>query len=315
MNPWVSLFRPGDWVKNVFVLLPMLFWFSGQGRDTSHEVLHDKLIALLLAFIAFCVTASGTYAVNDAHDAAEDRKHPVKRSRPVASGAIGEGTATTVGVLLMIAGTLLGWWINTSTGMIMLSYVVLQLIYNVRFKVTPFVDVAIVATGFCLRAAVGATSIQVKISIWLILCVFFLTLFLGFTKRLCDKASAENAVRQGEIVEWKSRAGYDSRDELNWLLALSAGLVLVTYLMYTLSEHANGLYGSRALGLSLLTPFVAISIHRFYRRANLGLSDKPLETLTEDRVLLAAIGLYFVGALLVLYYPPVERILGEMLVR
>jgi 4-hydroxybenzoate polyprenyltransferase len=315
MRRWVTLFRPGDWVKNVFVLLPMLFWLSGQGRNTTHEELLPKVTALLLAFAAFCVTASGTYAVNDALDAAEDRTHPVKRSRPVASGAIRARTAVSVGVAMMIAGAALGWSINAGTGVIMVAYVLLQLVYNLRFKTTPFVDVAIVATGFCFRAAAGATAIQVKISIWLVLCVFFLTLFLGFTKRLCDKAAADNAVRQGEAVAWKSRAGYDSRDELNWLLALSAGLVLVTYLMYTLSEHAHDLYGSRALGLALLTPLVAVSIHRFYRLANLGLSDKPLETLTNDRVLLAAIGMYFIGVFLVLYWAPVERLLGQMLVR
>ena len=253
--------------------------------------------------------------MNDALDAPEDRKHPLKRKRPVASGAIGVTTALSAGVLLVIVGTLLAWSVNVNTGVIVLGYVGLQLLYNLYFKVTPFVDVAIVATGFCLRAAAGATSIQVQISIWLLLCVFFLTLFLGFTKRLCDKASAENAVKHGEIMQWKSRAGYDTRDELNWLLALSAGLVLVTYLMYTLSEHANGLYGSRALGLALLTPFVAISIHRFYRRANLGLSDKPLQTLIEDRVLLGVIVLYFVGAYLSLYYPPMERLLSAMLFR
>ena len=315
MMKWVSLFRPGDWVKNVFVLLPMVFWLSSQGRDTPTDVVTQKWGVLVLAFIAFCVTASGTYAMNDALDAGEDRKHPLKRTRPVASGAISVSTAITAGVLLVIVGSLLAWSVNANTGVIMLSYVGLQLLYNLYFKVTPFVDVAIVAAGFCLRAAAGATSIQVQISIWLLLCVFFLTLFLGFTKRLCDKASAENAVKHGEIMSWKSRAGYDTRDELNWLLALSACLVLVTYLMYTLSEHANGLYGSRALGLALLTPFVAISIHRFYRRANLGLSDKPLQTLTEDRVLFGVIILYFVGAYLSLYYPPMERLLSAMLFR
>ena len=315
MTKWVSLLRPGDWVKNIFVLLPMVFWLSSQGRDIPSDVVVQKWGALLVALLAFCLTASGIYAINDALDAAEDRKHPLKRMRPVASGAIRVPAALGAGALLVLVGALLAWRVNANTGVILLSYVGLQLLYNLYLKVTPFVDVAIVAAGFCLRAAAGATSIQVQISIWLVLCVFFLTLFLGFTKRLCDKASAENAVKHGEIMHWKSRAGYDTRDELNWLLALSACLVLVTYLMYTLSEHANGLYGSRAFGLALLTPFVAISIHRFYRRANLGLSDKPLQTLIEDRVLLGVIVLYFLGAYLSLYYPPMERLLSAMLFR
>ena len=76
MMKWVSLFRPGDWVKNIFVLLPMVFWLSSQGRDTPTDVVTQKWGVLVLAFIAFCVTASGTYAMNDALDASEDRKHP-----------------------------------------------------------------------------------------------------------------------------------------------------------------------------------------------------------------------------------------------
>ena len=160
MKNWVSLFRPGDLVKNIFVLLPMVFWLSSQGRDTPADVVGQKWGALAWAFIAFCVTASGTYAMNDALDAAEDRKHPLKRMRPVASGAIGAPTALSAGVFLVMAGSLIAWSVNADTGVIVLSYVGLQLLYNLYFKVTPFVDVAIVASGFCLRAAAGATSIS-----------------------------------------------------------------------------------------------------------------------------------------------------------
>ncbi|MEI6273043.1 MAG: UbiA family prenyltransferase, partial [Phycisphaerae bacterium] len=123
MMKWVSLFRPGDWVKNIFVLLPMVFWLSSQGRDTPTDVVTQKWGALILAFIAFCVTASGTYAMNDALDAGEDRKHPIKRTRPVASGAISVSTAITAGMLLVIVGSLLAWSVNANTGVIMLSYV------------------------------------------------------------------------------------------------------------------------------------------------------------------------------------------------
>ena len=102
---------------------------------------------------------------------------------------------------------------------------------------------------------------------------------------------------------------------MNWLLGVSGALVVMLYLMYALSPHASQLYGARAMGLALLTPLVMVAIHRFYRRANLGLSDAPLETLVSDRALLASIAAFGAGTLLVLYFPPVEALLEKLLLR
>ncbi|MFZ4698381.1 MAG: hypothetical protein ACOYMO_10290, partial [Phycisphaerales bacterium] len=104
-------------------------------------------------------------------------------------------------------------------------------------------------------------------------------------------------------------------DQMNWLLGVSGALVVMLYLSYTLSPHADRLYGARAMGLALLTPFVMIAIHRFYRRANLGLSDAPLETLTSDRALLASMASFGIGTLLVLYWAPAETLLKGLLLR
>jgi hypothetical protein len=157
---------------------------------------------------------------------------------------------------------------------------------------------------------------DVRLSIWLLLCVFFLTLFLGFTKRLCDLSAAENARTAGQAVAWKARPGYETRDQMNWLLGVSGSLVVMLYLSYTLSQHARSLHGVRALGLSLLTPLVMIAIHRFYRRANLGESDAPLETLRNDRTLLACMVLFAVGTGVALFGGPrVEGLLGRLLLQ
>ena len=316
MSAWLRLLRPGDWTKNAFVLVPAVFWLSGQGRGLPSEEAWAKVLPVGWAFLAFCLAASGSYCVNDALDAEKDRRHPVKRRRPVASGLISVPNAVFAGFALeaiggsiafLKAGPLAGWCVA--------AYLALQLAYNLRLKRTPLVDVTVLATGFCLRAAGGAAAIGVQMSVWLLLCVFFLTLFLGFTKRLCDLAAAENARAAGEAIDWKARPGYETREQMNWLLGVSGALVVVLYLMYALSPHAERLYGARAMGLALLAPLVMIAIHRFYRRANLGLSDAPLETLRSDRTLLVTIAAFGAGTLTVLYWPPAEAMLKGLLLR
>lgn len=310
----LRLLRPGDWVKNVIVLVPIVFYFAGEGRGATEEAIRAAIQAVVIAFVAFCLTSSGFYAVNDALDADEDRRHPVKRRRPVASGVIGVSTAFGLGAALVVAGIGTALLVNRTLAVVVALYAILQVFYNLRVKRVPFIDVASIALGFCLRAIAGAVAISIPISIWLLLCVFFLTLYIGFIKRLCDMASAENAKRAGLITDWKPRAGYGNRDELNWLLSMSGVMTVLMYLMYALSDHAQKIFHERAAGFALLSPLVVVVIHRFYRRANLGLSDSPLEILTQDRTVLVAVLLFTIGTVATLFVPQVEEFLGSVLV-
>lgn len=310
---YVKLLRPGDWVKNVFVLVPIVFYLAGEGSRTAPGEVRAQMIAVALAFVSFCLASSGFYAINDALDAAEDRTHPVKRRRPVASGAVPSTTAFALGAALVATSMVTALLVNGTLLVVVALYAILQVAYNLRLKRVVFVDVASIALGFCLRAVAGAVAINVSISVWLVLCVFFLTLYLGFTKRLCDLTSAENARRAGQAILWKQRAGYGSRDELNWLLAVGGVMTVLMYLMYALSDHARRLFGERATGFALLSPFVLVVIHRFYRRANYGLSDSPLETLTQDRAVLVAVTLFVGGIAATLFVPQVAVFLRTVL--
>jgi len=310
----MRLLRPGDWVKTVFVLIPIVFYFAGQGRNAPVELIRDAIVATAVAFVAFCLASSGFYCINDALDAEEDRSHPVKRRRPVASGAIAPRTAMLLGTTLIAASLVAALMISRSLALVVLVYGLLQILYNLKLKRVTFVDVATIALGFCLRAIAGAVAIGVPISIWLLLCVFFLTLYLGFIKRLCDLASAENAMRAGIATSWKPRAGYGSRDELNWLLAMSGVMTVLMYLMYALSDHARRLFDEKTAGFALLSPLVVVVIHRFFRRANLGLSDSPLEILTQDRTVLVAVLLFSGGIVTTLFVPQVGAALKSLLV-
>ena len=298
----IRVMRPGDWAKNVFVLPAVVF------SDKLSEP--GAIVQAAAAFAAFCLLSSGFYAINDVIDAERDRAHPIKRQRPVASGAVSPRAAVMLGVACALAGLGLGWMVNLPLVAILLSYAVLQVLYNALLKRVVFVDVVAIAIGFSLRAAAGAVAIEVEMSIWLLLCVFFLCLYLGFVKRLCDISSAE----QAHDIVWRPAAPYDDRNELNWLLGISAVLAVVAYLMYTLSSHAWELFEARALGLALLSPLVLIAIHRFYRRARQGTSDSPLSALRQDRAVLAAVVLFVLGVFASLYLDFVQTILEKLFV-
>ncbi len=290
--------RPGDWTKNSFVLLAFIFWAANAVRTEGTDEVVSRGLDALRAFAAFSLAASGFYAINDAIDAEKDRQHPVKSRRPVASGAVSRGFAVGLGVVLEVCALALAATLSRELVAAVALYGVLQLFYNLKLKRIPVVDVTTIATGFALRAAAGAVAIDVRISVWLVLCVFFLCLYLGFIKRMCDLVSAERAQSA-----WKPSADYRGRDELQWLLGISAVMTVLMYLSYALSDHAQTLFGPRATGLSLLTPLVLIAIHRFWRRANEGSSDSPLDALRSDAVVLSAI-LLFVALLGVVLFVP-----------
>ena len=290
--------RPGDWTKNSFVLLAFIFWAANAVRTEGTDEVVSRGLDALRAFAAFSLAASGFYAINDAIDAEKDRQHPVKSRRPVASGAVSRGFAVGLGVVLEACALALAATLSKELVAAVALYGVLQLFYNLKLKRIPVVDVTTIATGFALRAAAGAVAIDVRISVWLVLCVFFLCLYLGFIKRMCDLVSAERAQSA-----WKPSADYRGRDELQWLLGISAVMTVLMYLSYTLSDHAQSLFGPRATGLALLAPLVLIAIHRFWRRANEGSSDSPLDALRSDGVVLSAI-LLFVALLGVVLFVP-----------
>jgi len=309
MHPWIRLLRPADWVKNVFVLVPIVFWLPGAGRGSDPAVVQAKSVAELFAFVAFCLAASSWYCINDALDAADDRLHPIKRRRPVASGQVSALTAVVLG--LTVGGAAIGVAAAVSAALVwaVVAYLALQALYNIGLKRLIFVDAATIATGFSMRAVAGALAIEVPVSIWLLLCVFFLTLYLAFIKRMCDLSSS----RRAGSTDWRPRAGYADAGELNWLLSISAGLTVLMFLMYTLSGHAQGLFGVRAFGLAMLTPLVLIVVHRFYHRAMQGLSDSPLEALRTDRVVLVSVVLFGVGVWLSLYAKGIDDALRRAL--
>ena len=308
----LKLLRPGDWAKNAFVVLPAVFWLAGEGRGAAPELVEEQLFRVALTVVAFSMAGSGFYAINDALDAEEDRKHPTKRRRPVASGKISPGAAVALGVALIAGGLVVAWWIRTLVFAVIVAYVLLQVAYNVRLKRVRLVDVVTVASGFVLRAISGSLALGILASMWLVVVVFALTLYLGFVKRLGDLRAAELEAAGGSLSGWKPRAGYDSSEDLNWLLAVTGAVTMMSYLMYSLSDHAREIFGVRANGFALLAPLVFIVIHRLYLRANSGKADSPITAVAADRSARTATALFIAAVLAVLYWAPVSELLGSV---
>lgn len=301
---YVKLARVGDWAKNLFVFPALL----ASGKTTEPAAIG----AAFIAFFAFSFTASGVYCINDALDWKSDRLHPVKRKRPIASGAISPTAGMAAGIAWLAAG--IGLSFATGSGRlatVLLCYLLLQVLYNTLLKRIAMVDVITLSIGFVLRAWAGAVAIGVIASLWLLATVFCVCLFLALIKRLCDLSSLKDGSAVGE-ARWHAAAGYQSVEELNWMLAVSAACSVLTFLMYSLSSHSATGPGVR--GLALLTPLVVVAMFRIYRAALRGTSDSPFAILTEDNVVIACSALFAIASTALLAIAPlgeaVDRVFG-----
>ncbi|MFW6062013.1 MAG: UbiA prenyltransferase family protein, partial [Planctomycetota bacterium] len=220
----LRLMRPTHWVKNVLVLLPVVF--AMRIADPAAWLWAG------LAAAAFCLAASAVYIVNDIRDAAQDGLHPVKCHRPIASGAVSPRAAW--GLAAVLTGGALGLSLLAGWAVLVFvaAYLLLQAAYTTLLKYRMLVDVMAIAMGFVLRAVAGAVAIRAEVSPWLVICAFTLCLFMGFCKRRNEMASI-NDCAQAERFR-ATLAGY-TPELLTHLITLSAGVAIVAYLLYATS--------------------------------------------------------------------------------
>ncbi len=276
----IKLLRVKQWSKNLLVFAAFLFTGAFSHRESW--------ILVLLTFTAMCMASSGTYVVNDIVDADRDRLHPSKRLRPMASGQISTRVGIALAVLLLVGSVLLSWSINLSCVSIVVAYLGLQVLYNLWLKLTPVADVYCIATGFVLRAVLGAAAISVTISPWLLLCTGALALMLGFAKRRNEfilQGEARTATRE-------SLAHYNqlSLDVFVTMFACAAALF---YGLYTIqSETAH-----RFPGLIMTAPFVFYGITRYVLLVfTQDEGGEPAEVLFKDRHIVITLILFVVAA-------------------
>jgi 4-hydroxybenzoate polyprenyltransferase len=288
--------RPHQWTKNLVVLAALAF--------SKHLFDQDALLRAVGAFLIFCALSGATYLLNDLVDLEQDRLHPVKRLRPLASGALPLAVARVVWVVLVVLtlGTslTLGGRFTLAVG----AYFALNVAYSLALKHVVILDVLEIAIGFVLRAVAGALAIDVVFSDWLLVCTVLLALFLALAKRRHELVTLGDAASHRRIL-----AEY-SPYLLDQMISVVTASCLTAYAFYTLAPETIEKY--RTDRLSLTIPFVIYGIFRYlylvHRKEQGG---SPSDLLLTDRPLLAAVALWAIAVVAIVYTasgPPVPRL-------
>lgn len=258
--------RPRQWIKNGFVLAPLVF--SKHLFDPSYS------LRAVLAALAFCGLSGAVYAFNDLLDVEEDRRHPLKRGRPIAAGYLGEGPAGWLAAVLAAASLTACAALSLPLLAVAAGYLVNNLAYTVRLKRVAFLDVTMIAAGFMLRVIGGALAIDVPMSPYLLACTALLAMFLGFGKR------AHELIVADDLRTRASLRGYDL-STLRWaMIALSLATVSC-YALYTQDQRTIEFFGSHRLIVTV--PFCVIGIARFLQLAlRTDKFDSPTDAILKD---------------------------------
>lgn len=275
----VALARPEHWVKNLFLFLPAFF----AARLAEGEVLRNAF----LGFVAFSLTASAVYALNDLVDAPQDRNHPDKCQRPIASGAISRWEGIAILLVLLSAGFALSAFLRPEMLLFSVLYFLVNVAYSLSLKHFAIVDVSLIGVGFLLRVLAGGAVTGVAVSHWLIVLTFLLALILGLAKR-----RGEYLVAMGENNFRKALEGYNL-PFLDMSMVVCSTVSVVAYLMYCFSPEVTGRIGSDKIFYTAF--FVVVGVLRYLQLTLVfGKTESPTRALLRDGflqiVLLAWIG-------------------------
>jgi 4-hydroxybenzoate polyprenyltransferase len=295
----LALLRPAHWAKNLVVLAPLVF--AGRLDD-----LRSVCAAVLMA-VAFCLLASGGYALNDLRDQASDRLHPAKAGRPLPSGALPRRAALVLGLACLVAGLGLGWLVQsqappTGAGGLAdvgpfgwcVAYLALSGAYTVWLRAVAGLDVLALAAAFVLRAYAGSAALQLLPSDWLVACGACLALFLALGKRRLEVSQVGAAARPA-LAPWNPAV-------LDRLVDLSALAAAASYVVYTVAPVTEAKMGGR--GLLLSAPLVAWLLFRARGRLRRDAASDPVELLLRDRPTLLGFAAWTLVVLAVIYRRP-----------
>lgn len=266
----VAQARPKQWVKNLLV-------FAAPG---ALGVLNqwEPLWKATLLFVAFCAVSSGTYYWNDLNDVEQDRLHPTKRHRPIASGRVPIPVARVVGTGLLIAGPGLAWSVRPQAGAVIALYALLTLAYSTRLKHVAIVDLAIVASGFVLRAMAGAVGTQTPVSNWFVLCITFGAFFIVTGKRFAELLEMGDDAGSTRAALKDYSVGY-----LRQLLVISCTATVISYCLWAL-ENAEASAAMVPWHAVSIVPMV-LALFRYLLVLEQGRGGAPEEVFFTDRVI------------------------------
>lgn len=290
IKDFIKIIRPKQWLKNVFVLIPV--FFGGALLDVT------EVFAAMVTFAAFCFMASSVYCFNDIIDVEADRRHAVKCTRPVASGAVSVPQAYGLMALMFFLSlavlTLLGSKMIVVGG-ILLFYYVMNLLYCAKIKQYAIVDVCVIAFGFVLRLLAGGEATDILLSRWIVLMTFLLTLFLSFAKRRDD------VIRMNETGEppRKNTIMYNLTF-INQAITITASVTLVCYIMYTVSPEV--IQRTRSEHLYLTSIFVLLGLLRYIQITVVDkASGDPTKMMLRDRFMQTVVLMWALTFLVIIY--------------
>jgi 4-hydroxybenzoate polyprenyltransferase len=284
---FLKLIRPAQWVKNAFVFLPI--FFDRKLFDTA------SLVPVILAFAAFCMISGAVYCFNDIRDVEADRLHPRKCRRPIASGRVSivEGYIV-MAVCLIVAAILVSllpstvWWLS-------ILYLLMNIFYSIKLKHIALIDTFILAIGFVVRIFVGGVSADIFVSHWIVMMTFLLALFLALAKRRDDVViyNETGVAMRRHIVKY-------NKAFLDMALTLVSTMIVVCYVMYTVSPEVISRIGSKYLYAT--TIFVLLGLLRYMQITVVeARSGSPTIVLRKDRIIQVCILLWSVWYGVLLY--------------
>ncbi len=288
MKDLFYLLRPHQWVKNLFIFLPLFF--------DRHLADIDYVIAALGAFVIYSIAASGIYCFNDIWDAESDKVHPKKCKRPIASGAISKRSAMVIAVICAVLSLISAYiYYDIAFFNLILLYLLMNIAYCVKLKQIALVDVFIIAFGFVLRIITGGIATGVYISHWIILMTFLLALFLAFAKRRDDVVLYE-----GTGVKTRKNVNRYNLVFMNQAISIVASITMVCYIMYTVSEEVVERMQTSYLYITSI--FVLAGIIRYLQLTIVDIkSGSPTAVLMKDHFVQLCIIGWIISFFIILY--------------
>jgi len=278
MSAHIKALRPHQWVKNAFVLMPVIF--AGKMSDSA------ALSAAGLAFVAFSLCASAIYLLNDSIDYERDQSHPKKRLRPIASGQVKRSVAVLMSLVSVGVGLGVAWQLNSTTMITIIAYVIMNIAYSLGLKHLFLIDLFMIAIGFILRVSVGAFAIEVSLSPWLLLCTLFIALFLGLCKRRHERVSLGE-----EAAAHRSILAHYSLPFLDQLILITSSATVMCYALYTIDPWVCARLNTN--GLLLTIPLVLLGIFRYLSLVYQGgEGGSPTQLVLRDRGIQVIVLLY-----------------------
>jgi 4-hydroxybenzoate polyprenyltransferase len=285
---YLKLTRIPQWIKNLFVFVPLLF--------SLHLFDSNYFLTTLEAFITFCFASSLIYVINDLIDIEADRAHPVKKNRPLAAGKISKLNATIVIAFLAILIVILLLSFNAEFTYIVSGFVALNVLYSFWFKHIVILDIFSIAAGFTIRVLAGAIVIFVPVSSWLVLTTIFISLFLGVMKRHSELllSTSVDGVSSRKVL---SQYSLNFADQM---ATVAAAGVIICYALYTVSERTVSIFNTE--DLIYTTPFVVYGIFRYmYLEYISNKGDNTTRIVLTDLQLIVTVIAYTITTILIIY--------------